>query len=37
MSYLNPHSIIAFAFFYAVLMHDPVAPDTLRSSTLVED
>lgn len=37
MSHLNPLGVLAFAVFDAVLMHHPVGPQTLRSSTLVVD
>jgi len=37
MGYLNPHGVLAFAFLDAVLMHHPVGPQPLRSSTLVVD
>jgi hypothetical protein len=35
--HLNPHGVLTFAFLDAVLMHHPVGPKPLRSSTLVVD
>jgi hypothetical protein len=37
MTHLDPHGVVAFAFLYTVLMHHPIGPEPLRSSTLVVD